>query len=456
LPKTKSGRPKEKSDNQQIIPDTNWNIYRGVYIPDCDLLLEWGLKDNMIRPQDPKEIGNAEFSYSFYAPQIFLMRNMAIPEKIEAAVDGMIFALLKIQQCIARSRPPGAIINEDALQAIDYGLGDANKDIDYKKLFDQTGDLYYKGRDAEGNPIPAPITELANAGFLPQLQGYMEDYRFHYQILKDELGEDPQLMSAALQPRVTGQNVEASQLQAEYATDYIYNAYAECMKITARKVSCLLKDSIDYGSSAYRKIVNKENIKGRIFTTDIKFLPTQYEVMKFEAMMNEAMRSTPELVLFLNPFQLMRIAQEDVKLAELFFRNGQKKMIAHQQQVNMQNQQATFEAQVTSAKVAEEEKRKTKQEEGDVEIKKAQMTAEAQNRTSVLNGIFAMLQKQQETGAPIPAAVVPLVNAVMENVALSAIVSTEEQKNAILQQMQAAQQPPENNMNPNQQPPLAA
>ena len=98
MPTTPSGKLREKpSDNQRIIGDTNWNIYRGVYLPDNDMLLEWGLKKNMIRPQDPKEIGNAEFSYSFYMYQNFQMRNMAIPQKIEAAVDGMMLACLKIQ-----------------------------------------------------------------------------------------------------------------------------------------------------------------------------------------------------------------------------------------------------------------------------------------------------------------------------------------------------------------------
>jgi hypothetical protein len=74
-------------------------------LPDNDILLEWGLKKNMIRPQDPKEAGNAEFSYSFYMYQNYNMRNMAIPEKIEAAIDNMMFACLKIQQDISMSVP---------------------------------------------------------------------------------------------------------------------------------------------------------------------------------------------------------------------------------------------------------------------------------------------------------------------------------------------------------------
>lgn len=440
-PVTSSGKKREKPlDNQRVVEDKDWNIYEGVYFPDADKLVRWKIKDNMIRPQDPKEIGSAEFSYSFFMPQNYQMRNMAIPEKIEAAVDGMILALLKMQQVVARMRPTGAAVDESALQNIDYGLGDAgNKSIDYKKLYDQTGDIYYRGIDAEGNRVPVPITELQNSGFLAQMDGLIRNYQFNYQILKDELGEDPNLMSAALQPRVTAGNVEASQAQSEAATDYIYRAYSECMKITARKISCLLKDSVSYGAKAYRNIVGAEDLEGRQFSTDIKLLPTQFEVQRFEAILNQAIATNQDLVLFLDPFQLMRVAREDVKLAELLYRQATKKMILHQQQTAMENQKQTIEGQMASAQAAEEAKRETAAMLADLDIKSVQMTGEAQNRTSVLNGVFQMLQKQQETGNPIPSQIMPLVNAVMENVALSAVVSTQEQKEQIQAKMQEQQ-----------------
>jgi hypothetical protein len=249
LPKTRRGNPKPKAENQEIISDTNWNIYRGVYLPDSERLLKWGLKDNMIRPQDPKEVGNAEFSYSFYMPQNYAMRNLAVPEKIEAAVDGMILACLKIQQDISLAIPPGWVIDETALQNIDYGLGDAgNKTVDHEKLFFQTGKIWYKGLDAEGQRVPVPIQEIANTGFFNHVQAFVSTYQFWYQSLKDELGEDPNLISAAVQPRVTAENVEVSQQGSENATDYMYRAYTECMKITARKISCLLKDSRQFNN----------------------------------------------------------------------------------------------------------------------------------------------------------------------------------------------------------------
>jgi hypothetical protein len=394
----------------------------------------------MIRPQDPKEIGNAEFSYSFYMPQNFQMRNLAIPEKIEAAVDGMILALLKMQQVVARMRPTGAAIDESALQAIDYGLGEeGNKITDPKKLFDQTGDVYYRGVDAEGNRVPIPIQELANSGFLGQMQGLIQNYQFNYQILRDELGEDPNLISSALQPRVTSGNVEASQIQAEFATDYIYRAYSECMKITARKISCLLKDSVKYGAKAYRNIMNEDDIGDRQFSTDIKLLPTAQDVAKFEIMMNEAMRSTPSLVLHIDPFQLMRVAKEDVKLAEVLFRQGQRKMLQYEQQKATENQNQIIQGQIQSAQAAEEAKRQTADLQGGIEKEKVKMQSESGNRDTVLKMVTSFLTPSADGKTnDIPAELRPLVSAVIENIMVSTVAATEEQKNEIMAKIQEA------------------
>lgn len=437
----RKGRPDKVDDNQEVLDDTKINIYRGVFARQTQMMLEWGIKRNMIRPQDPKEIGNAEFSYSFYMPQNYDMTNLAIPEKIEEPADQMILARLKIQQLVMKMRPHGSLVNWEALQNIDYGLGDANKTIDVKKLFDQTGDLYYRGTDAEGRQIPVPVTELANAGFLPQLQGLIELYRFHYEVLKDELGEDPNLITQAAQPRVAVQNIETSQIQAEYATDYLYHAYSACMADTARKISCLLKNSVTYGAKAYRHIMNQEDIAGRIFSTKIQFLPTASDVARFEAILSQAMNTTPELSLFVDPFQLLRVAKEDVKAAEVMYRQATKKMLIHQQSTAQANAQQTIEGQIASAQEAEKAKQQTEALKGEISIKEKQVTGEAQNRTSIINMVTAWLTPKTDGAAgEVPAEYKPLVQAVMENIMVSAVVDTEEQKKSVLDQMRLARE----------------
>jgi len=220
----RKGRAEKLDDNQEYVEEKKWNIYKGVYCPVLQMMIEWGVKKNMIRPQDPKELGNAEFSYSFYMYDPYDMRNVAVPEKIEEPIEQMILARLKIQQMVAKMVPAGASIDVDALQELDLGLGDSVKPLDVQKIWEQTGKLYYRGRDAEGNRIPVPITELANTGFAPQLQALIQLYQFHYQVLKDELGEDPNLMNQAAQPRVAASNIEASRQLANNATEYMYDA----------------------------------------------------------------------------------------------------------------------------------------------------------------------------------------------------------------------------------------
>ena len=410
----KKGRPQNKADNEEVIEDSRINIYRGVYARSTQTMLEWGLKKNMIRPQDPKETGNAEFSYSFYMVQSYDMTTLGVPEKIQEPADQMILARLKMQQLVAKMRPTGTAVNWRAVQNIDYGLGEGNKSIDFKRMFDQTGDFYYHDQDAEGNPIGVPFTEIPNAGFLPQLQALILLYDKHYQIMKDELGEDPNLISAALQPRVTAGNVEASQQMADFATDYYYSAYINCLNDTAKKVSCLLKDSVTYGSQVYRNISGIEDIGGRMFSTKTQLLPDAIAIQKFELMMQQTIQANPDLLRFLDPFQLMRVAKEDVKLSETLFRQAQKKMIIDERMVAKENQDATIKGQMDSAKAAEEEKRKSLAME--LNIKKQISDSETNNKIKqeIVTGIFSIYSK----GLPIPPELKGLEKEIIQNIGL--------------------------------------
>lgn len=444
----KKGASEKKADNEVVIEDTHWNIYQGVMTRTTQKLLQWGIKDNMIRPQDPKEIGNAEFSYSFYMYQNFDMRNVAIPEKIEEPAEQMILARLKMQQLVAKMRPTGAAINWDALQEIDYGLGEMNKTIDPMKLYNQTGDIYYRGKDAEGNPMPIPIQELQNTGFLGQMQGLIQLYQFHYQVLKDELGEDPNLISQALQPRVAAGNVNTAERAAENATDYMYDAYLYCMEDTARKISCLLKRSVEYGASVYRKLIKEDDVTGRIYSTSVKMLPTENEVGVFVQMMQLAMQSTPELVLYIDPFQLTRIAKEDVKLAEVLFRRGQKRMIETQFKKAQQNAELNAKAQQESLMMKAQMDEKALQQELVLKSEMERNVGEQRTKETIVKGIFDIYSK----GMQIPAELKDLANQVIQNVALPIFAQNQQMQMAMQQeQMQAQQQPEEQQEVPQEQ-----
>ena len=421
----RKGKPEKIDENQEYLEEKKWNIYEGVYCPVTQTMIKWGIKKNMIRPQDPKELGNAEFSYSFYMYDPYDMRNVAVPEKIEEPIEQMILARLKIQQMVAKMVPAGASIDVDALQELDLGLGDSVKPLEVQKIWEQTGKLYYRGRDAEGNRIPVPITELANTGFAPQLQALIQLYQFHYQVLKDELGEDPNLMNQAAQPRVAASNIAASQQLANNATEYMYDAYIYVMEETCKKIACLLNKSVTYGSKRYRDILKEEDVKDRNFVATVRMMPQAQEIANLQIMMNNAMASNPQLVMYLDPFKVMRIAKENVDLGELYFRQAQKRYIKTEQENAQNNSQQNAEAQQASIQAK-------MQADTIIDGKRAL----AREKEIILQGVFDLAK----ANIPVPAELQQLVADTLQNVNVPIEVQNEEQQQALEQQAQQQQQ----------------
>lgn len=425
----KNGKPSKLADNEEFVEDKRESIYEGYYVRVPEKMLYWGLKENMIRPNDPKECGKALFSYSSYMYQNQDMKNVAVPEKIQEPTEQMILARYKIQQCVMKMKPLGAAINWDALQEIDYGLGDKNKTIDPKKHWEQTGDIYYRGRDAEGNPIPVPITELTNSGFLGQMQGLIQIYQFHYQVLKDELGEDPSLTTNAAKPRVTEGNVQTSLQAADEATDYMYDAYLYVMEEAAKKVSCLLHTSVDFGAQAYRHILKEEDITGRHFSTQIQMLPTEQELQYLVQFMNQALQSNPDLIMFLDPAKVTRIAKQDIKLAEWYLRSCQKKMWQSQQQQKQADQQANIQSQRQTAQDAAQGAQQLEQMKAQFEQQKTADLSRADKEKIALQGMFAIWT----AGIPVPPALLGVQKELVEGLLLPLFAENMQNKESLQQ-----------------------
>lgn len=432
----KQQAPTNLGDNQEYVKKDKWNLYKGVYVRYAQKMLEWGLDNNMIRPQDPKESGDVEFPISFYMYQNQDMRNIALPEKIEAPVKQMMVIYMKMQQIIATMIPPGAAINVDAMQEVDLGLAaDGESSINVQKLYEQTGRLYYRGRDAEGNPIPLPIQELQNAGFIGAMQGLIQQYDFQYRVLKDQLGEDPNLITQAVQPRVTSENVQASQQAAAFATDYMYDAYQNIMEQTSKKVACLLNNSVRFSSKAYHHIMQEEDVMDRHFSTKFELLPDQFEIQRMEAFMNQSLAASPTLINYLDPFKLMRIAKENVKLAELYLRNSMKRMVRGDAEKAQQQSEQNAQIQAMAAKQKSQGDMELLQQKMDAEKQMAEYKALQDMKTEIVKGAFVVAAKGAE--AQMPPWLMPIISQLVPNLTVP-IAAENQQYQQQIQQQQAA------------------
>jgi hypothetical protein len=411
-------KPKKNIDElypgNEYVEKTKWNIYRGVYVRTPEIIImEWGLEKNMVRPQDYEKLGEAESPYSFFMYQNSSMRNLAVPEKIEEPVEQMILARLKIQQLVANMRPAGYDYDIDGLQEMDLGNG-LVKPLELIRVTNQTGNVYHKSRDAEGNRIDTPVKELPNSGSVAQLQQLIETYNYHLQVLRDEIGINEFAEGQTIKPRTGVENVQSSMEVSFNATDYMNDATVSCADESAGKIVCLLHDAVEFGSEEYRKLMSEQDVKDRDFKIQIDILPSTEDITNFENTLNNAMNAQPDLVLYLNPEKIKRIAKKDVQLAEAYFRTGQKRAIEGRMKQAEHQSKMNADAQTQAAVAAEEEKRKSLEMEMTVKTQMETALSAAKQKEIILEGIFGIYAK----GVPMPAELQGLTNEIIKNVGL--------------------------------------
>lgn len=341
----KEKAPQRLGDNKELITKDMYVIYRGVYVLNSDMMLEWGIAKNMIKPSTTKEMADAYFSYSVYMHENLDLENMAIPERMETSIRQMTLAHLKIQQLIAKLRPSGLIIDIDSLSDINIGQAKALTPLELQSVYDQTGNIYYKRRTEDGDSInQVPIQEAPNSGSVSQIQQLIMVYNHYLERLRDEIGVNEYREGATVNPK-TGLGVQQSQIQASNnATDFIYDAYLNIYEQTAFKISLLLYDSVLYGGKQYEDYLSPDKIKGKAFDVKIEVMPDERERQFLEAMIQTALSAG--MIEFEDAFRVRSI--KNVKLAEMYLTKAKKNKQKFDMQKAQQNSEMNAQSQQQS------------------------------------------------------------------------------------------------------------
>lgn len=317
----KTKTPNGQADNKESITKDMYVIYRGVYVLNSEIMLEWGIAKNMIKPSVAKEIADVYFSYSVYMHENLDLENMAIPERMETSIRQMTLAHLKIQQLIAKLRPSGLIIDIDSLSDINIGQGKALSPLELQAIYDQTGNIYYRRRTEDGDQMNGlPIQEAPNTGSVGQIQQLIMVYNHYLERLRDEIGVNEYREGSGVNPKL-GLGVQQAQIQASNnATDFIYDAYLSLYQQTAFKISLLLYDSVLYGGKQYEQYLSPDAVKGRQFDVKIEVMPDERERQFLEAMIQTSLSAG--VLDFEDAFRIRSI--KNTKLAEMYMAKAKK------------------------------------------------------------------------------------------------------------------------------------
>jgi hypothetical protein len=154
-------------------------------------------------------------------------------------------------------------------------------------------------------------------------------------------------------------------------------------------------------------------------------LPTDLEIVKLEAMMNNSITANPQLVLYLDPFKIMRVAKENVELAELYFRQAQKKYIKTEQEKAQTNSEQNAQIQQASMQA---------KAQGDAALQSAQ--TQSRQKEIVLQGLFDLAK----AGIPVPSELQQVVSGVIQNFDVPLEMENQQMMQSIQQQQMEQEQ----------------
>jgi hypothetical protein len=394
----KDKAPQRLGENKELITKDMYVIYRGVYILNSEVMLEWGLAKNMIKPSTIKEMADAFFSYSIYMHENLDLENMAIPERMETSIRQMTLAHLKIQQLIAKLRPAGLIIDIDSLSDINIGQGKALNPLELQKIYDQTGNIYYRRKTEDGEGMNGvPISEAPNTGSIGQIQQLISVYNHYLDRLRDEIGVNEYREGAQVNPKL-GLGVQQSQIQASNnATDFIYDAYLNIYQQTSFKIALLLYDSVLYGGKQYEQYLSPDSVKGRVFDVMIEVMPDDKEKQFVEQMLQTALSSG--MIEFEDAFRIRSI--RNTKLAEMYISKAKNIKEEKEMKKAQMNSQMNAQSQQQSIQVKAQADAQLQQVEA--QVKASIISAEMKYKQELSQQEFVQnaLLKSFELGRPL-------------------------------------------------------
>ena len=436
----KKSKPNPKGDQQmkgEAIENERYNIYCGAYAIDTDIMLDWDIASNMIRPyQNGVDVF---FNYTVTAANNDGTYQPSLMERGISNVKAMALYKLKIAQMVALMKADGVSIDVAGLDKVELGQGQSYSRMEIKKIYNQTGEVWWDSTDTTGTGLDGqrnpPITGLPNNGNVSQINSLIQLYNFELQNLNDEFGVNNDFLGGQVAAK-RGAKVSDNQIQAaNKATEYIYMHFLWHMSLVATKIGYKLWDIMVLEASDYKEMagINSDMID-TTFDIDIEMSSKSQEKAELNEMISIALQE--KIISLSQAMQLRKM--EDVKDAILYLEYAEKKAAerSQAQQDNAIKQNAQVQQQSLQMKGQLDAMMEQSKAEREVKVEQARANGNAYEE--MIKMVRDTYVESMKTGVPVPESIKPLVDALTQNVVKQSIVKPAQEEQAA--QQQAAQQ----------------
>ena len=407
----KQGKPTAPEGQElagEVIESKVMNIYHGVWVCDTEIMLEWNLTSNTIRPYNNGV--DAMFSYSIICPNATGSLVPSMIEKAMGPIRAMLLIRMKMQQLIALMKPDGFSVDISGFRDVDLGTGNAVEPLQLMKIYDQTGRVFWDSTGDDGQTKAFPIQQLPNNGNVAQLNTLISQYNFNLDRLREEMGISEYRDGSSV-PVKTGLGVMQQQIQSSNsATEYIYDAFTSLMEETTEKVSMMLWDNVVFKATKYKEMEGYDlSLLDMTFDVKVEMLPDDQKKAELNNLMMQALQAGG--ISYEQVFKIRNI--EDVKLAELYLAKSMKRAKKEAEESAQKNSQMNMQIQQQSAqqKMQNDAQLIQLESQGKMGINKTK--GDSDKDLELIKFATTMYMESLKTGQPLPDEIKQLADSIL-------------------------------------------
>ena len=240
--------PKEMMDEGKFekVSKTIDVWYNGVMVMGTNIILEWKLAENMVRPKSSNQYAMPNYIAS--APRMYKGQLESLVRRMIPFADLVQMTHLKIQQVVSRVVPDGVFIDADGLNEVDLGTGQSYNPEDALRLYFQTGSVVGRSftQDGEYNNARVPITQLtANSG-ASKMQMLIANYNHYLDMIRQVTGLNEARDGSTPDPNSLVGVQKLAALNSNTATRHILQASLYITRTLAECLSIRTADILEY------------------------------------------------------------------------------------------------------------------------------------------------------------------------------------------------------------------
>jgi hypothetical protein len=220
--------------------------YEGIMVMGINILLQWRLSENMVRPKSATQ--HALPNYVACAPRMYKGAIESLVRRMIPFADLIQITHLKLQQVIARVVPDGVFIDADGLNEVDLGTGAAYNPEDALRLYFQTGSVIGRSytQDGEFNNARVPITQLTSNSGASKTQMLIGNYNHYMDMIRTVTGLNEARDGSTPDPNSLVGIQKLAALNSNTATRHILEAGLYIYRSLAEAITYRVADILEY------------------------------------------------------------------------------------------------------------------------------------------------------------------------------------------------------------------